>query len=78
MRQIMEAAGQAMPSSKPILEINPAHALVERVDQEQDEDRFKTLSSILFDQAALAQGQQLDDPGAYVSKVNNLLQELMN
>ena len=78
MRQIMEAAGQAMPSSKPILEINPAHALVERIDHEQDEDRFKTLSSILFDQAALSQGQQLDDPGAYVSKVNNLLQELMN
>ena len=78
MRQIMEAAGQEMPSNKPILELNPGHALVERIDQEQDEDRFMTLSSILFDQAALAQGQKLDDPGAYVSRVNNLLQELMN
>ncbi|MBL4607305.1 MAG: molecular chaperone HtpG [Pseudomonadales bacterium] len=78
MRQIMEAAGQAMPDSKPVLEINSSHALVERIDKEQDEDRFKTLSSILFDQAALAQGQQLDDPGAYVSRINNLLQELMD
>ena len=78
MRQIMEAAGQAMPSTKPILELNPNHALVNRMDNEQDEDRFNTLSSILFDQATLAQGQQLDDPGAYVSKVNDLLQELMS
>lgn len=77
MRQIMEAAGQAMPKSKPTLEINPEHALIQRLDKEPDEDRFKLLGSILFDQAALAQGQALDDPSAYVGRVNRLLQELI-
>ena len=77
MRQIMEAAGQALPQSKPTMEINPEHSLIMRLDKEPDEDRFKLLGSILFDQAALAQGQALDDPSAYVSRVNRLLQELM-
>ncbi|HEX4974997.1 MAG TPA: molecular chaperone HtpG [Pseudomonadales bacterium] len=77
MRQIMEAAGQAMPKSKPTLEINPEHALIQRLDKEPDEDRFKLLGSILFDQAALAQGQALEDPSAYVGRVNRLLQELI-
>lgn len=77
MRQIMEAAGQAMPKAKPTLEINPEHALIQRLDKEPDEDRFKLLGSILFDQAALAQGQALEDPSAYVGRVNRLLQELI-
>ena len=59
------------------MEINPEHSLIMRLDKEPDEDRFKLLGSILFDQAALAQGQALDDPSAYVSRVNRLLQELM-
>lgn len=78
MRQIMEAAGQAVPESKPILEINPTHALIERLDGEQDEDRFSTLCSIVFDQATLLQGVQLDDPTAYVTRINQLLQELIS
>ncbi len=73
MRRIMEAAGQPVPESKPILEINPHHPLLELLDQEADEDRFADLASIVFDQAQLAEGGQLDDPAAYVSRLNRLL-----
>ncbi|MEE4146780.1 MAG: molecular chaperone HtpG [Halieaceae bacterium] len=76
MRRIMEAAGQPVPESKPILEINPSHPLVKMLDQEADEDRFADLGNILFDQANLAEGGQLDDPAAYVSRLNKLLLEL--
>jgi len=62
-----------VPDSKPILEINPAHPLLEMLDQEQDEDRFADLATIVFDQANLAEGGQLDDPAAYVSRLNKLL-----
>ncbi len=76
MRRIMEAAGQALPESKPILEINPEHPLAMMLDQEPDEDRFESLAHIVFDQATLAEGGQLDDPAAYVSRLNKLLVEL--
>ena len=76
MRRIMEAAGQPVPESKPILEINPTHPLVKMLDQEADEDRFADLGNILFDQARLAEGGQLDDPAAYVSRLNKLLLEM--
>ena len=77
MRQIMEAAGQALPENKPTFEINPSHALMLRLDQEPDEDRFADLSWILFDQASLSQGSQLKDPNEYVKRINKLLQELV-
>ena len=76
MRRIMEAAGQEVPESKPILEVNPGHPLVEILDQEADEDRFADLASIIFDQAHLAEGGQLDDPAAFVSRLNKLLLEM--
>ncbi|MCX2973306.1 molecular chaperone HtpG [Halieaceae bacterium IMCC8485] len=73
MRRIMEAAGQPVPESKPILEVNPIHPLLEMLDQEPDEDRFADLASVVFDQANLAEGGQLEDPAAYVSRLNKLL-----
>lgn len=76
MRRILEASGQSMPESKPIFEVNPKHPLLERLDQEADEDRFADLTHILFDQAALAAGESLKDPGAYVARLNKLLLEL--
>ena len=76
MRQILEASGQKVPESKPIFEINPAHPLIEKLDAEPDEDRFADLSHILFDQAALAAGDSLKDPAAYVQRLNKLLVEL--
>jgi molecular chaperone HtpG len=76
MRQILEASGQKVPESKPIFEFNPAHPLIEKLDAEVDEDRFADLSHILFDQAALAAGDNLKDPAAYVQRLNKLLVEL--
>lgn len=76
MRQILQASGQKVPESKPIFEFNPAHPLIERLDAEADEDRFKDLAWILFDQAALAAGTSLKDPAGYVQRLNKLLVEL--
>ena len=78
MRRIMEQAGQPMPESKPILELNPDHSLVQKLDKESDEDRFADLVEILFDQSTLAEGGQLLDPAAYVHRLNKLLLELSN
>ncbi|MEQ8263161.1 molecular chaperone HtpG [Pseudohaliea sp.] len=76
MRRIMEAAGQPVPDSKPTLEINPAHPLIALLDRESDEDRFGDLARVVFDQATLAEGGQLDDPASYVDRLNRLLLEL--
>ncbi|MCP8686975.1 molecular chaperone HtpG [Marinobacterium sedimentorum] len=76
MRRIMEAAGQPVPEVKPVFEVNPVHPLIQKLDQEVDEDRFGELSLVIFDQAGLAAGGQLDDPAAYVARLNKLLLEL--
>ncbi|WP_447749247.1 molecular chaperone HtpG [Pseudomonas nicosulfuronedens] len=76
MRQILEASGQKVPEAKPIFEFNPAHPLIEKLDAEADEERFGELTHILFDQAALAAGDSLKDPAAYVRRLNKLLVEL--
>ncbi len=76
MRRLLEQAGQALPSSKPIFELNPEHPLVQKLDMEPDEDRFADLAEILFDQANLAEGGHLEDPGSYVRRLNKLLLEL--
>lgn len=76
MRRIMEAAGQSLPESKPIFEINPDHPLVQKLDQEVDEERFSDFVSVLFDQACLAEGRQLDDPGSFTRRLNKLLLKL--
>ena len=76
MKRIMEAAGQDVPDSKPILEINPGHPLIRRLDTESDEDRFADLARIIFDQANLAEGGQLADPAAYVERLNTLILQL--
>ena len=76
MRRILEAAGQKLPESKPIFELNPEHPLVQKLEQESNETRFGDLAHILFDQANLAEGAQLQDPAAYVQRLNKLLLEL--
>jgi molecular chaperone HtpG len=79
MERIMKEAGQSMNfGKKPIFEINPDHALVLRMKSEQDDTRFADLTHILFDQAILAEGGQLDDPSAFVHKLNSLLQGLLH
>ncbi|MFT6310320.1 MAG: molecular chaperone HtpG [Porticoccus sp.] len=77
MRQIMEAAGQSMPATKPTLELNPDHPLIQKLEAEVDEDRFAEFVEVLFNQAQLAEGAHLDDPAAYVQKLNKLLLSLI-
>ncbi|SCN46556.1 Chaperone protein HtpG [methanotrophic endosymbiont of Bathymodiolus azoricus (Menez Gwen)] len=82
MERIMKEAGQdmsmmGMGGSKPIFEINPEHALVTRLKEEQDDERFSDLTRILFDQAVLSEGGQLDDPAEFVHNLNGLLQGLL-
>jgi molecular chaperone HtpG len=76
MRKVMEASGQSAPESKPVLEINPEHPLIERLNAESEDARFSDLGNLLFDQAALAEGRQLNDPGEFVRRMNRLLVEL--
>jgi len=77
MRRIMEAAGQALPESKPHLEVNTGHPLLKRLEAEVDEVRFGELSLLLFEQARIADGGALRDPAAYVRRVNALLVDLL-
>ena len=72
-QRMLKAAGQNVPTSKPILEINPHHPLVERLRDEQDEDRFADLAKVLFDQSMLAEGGQLEDPAGFVKRLNQLM-----
>ena len=78
MKKIMEASGQSLPDTKPYFEFNPTHPLLERLDAEQDEDRFSDIVELLFDQANLAEGSALQDPAQYVSRLNKLLLELLD
>ena len=78
MRKIMEASGQAVPEAKPIFEVNPHHPLVVKLDKEKDEDSFGDIVSILFGQAGLADGVQLEDPGDFSTRLNKLLLELVD
>ena len=73
MQQIMKQAGHDVPESKPVLEINPEHVLVERMEQETDDSRFAEWSRLLFEQAMLSEGGQLDDPVAFIKRTNSLL-----
>jgi len=73
LRNLLKAAGHDIPKVVPILEINPGHSLVTRLNDEQDEQRFGDWASILFDQSLLAEGGQLEDPAAFVRRLNDLL-----
>lgn len=77
MRRLMEAAGQPMPEADVSLEINPEHPLIERLNEEQLEDRFSDLVSIIYGQSQLAEGSHLKEPGQYVEKLNKFLLDLM-
>jgi molecular chaperone HtpG len=73
MQRILKAAGHALPQSKPIFELNPEHALVQRLRDEQDDERFKEFTHLLFDQAILAEGGQLPNPAEFVQRLNKML-----
>jgi molecular chaperone HtpG len=73
MRRILEAAGQKAPESKPVLEINATHPLLQRIEATSDEATFDDLTMLAFEQATLADGSQLPDPAAFVQRLNRLL-----
>jgi molecular chaperone HtpG len=76
MRELLAAAGHEAPATIPSLELNLEHALVRRLDRETDPARFERLAVLLFEQAVLAEGRQLDDPAAFVARLNELLTDL--
>jgi molecular chaperone HtpG len=76
LRRMLEASGQELPESKPILEINIEHPLVTRLSAEADDTRFRELSNIVLDHALLAEGTQLSNPAEYVRRINQLLLEI--
>jgi molecular chaperone HtpG len=73
LARILKAAGQNAPESKPILEINPTHKLVKRLETESAETVFADLTHVLFDQALLAEGGTLEDPASFVKRMNSLI-----
>jgi molecular chaperone HtpG len=76
LQRLLKAAGQSMSSSAPILEVNPEHALIKAIHGEADEDRFQDWANILFDQSLLSEGGQLEDPAAFVGKLNQMFLHL--
>ncbi len=76
MQHLMRQAGHDMPSTKPVLEINPSHALVKRMENEEVEDRFEDWAKILYDQAILAEVGQLEDPASFVNRLNQMINEI--
>ena len=72
LQRLLKAAGQAAPESRPILEVNPHHALIERIKEAPDAD-FEQWAKLLLDQALLAEGATLEDPAAFVRRMNSLL-----
>jgi molecular chaperone HtpG len=73
LARILKAAGQQAPESKPILEVNPVHRLVEKLQAESDDAKFADYAHVLFDQALLAEGGQLEDPASFVKRINSLI-----
>ena len=76
MQRILQAAGQQVPASKPIFEINPDHVLIKRIHSIEDDVKFEQWIHVLFEQSLIAEGGQLDNPADFVRRVNNLLIEV--
>lgn len=73
LERILKAAGQSTPENKPILEINPNHELIKKIEKVEENQLFNDYASVIFDQAILAEGGQLDDPIGYVNKINKFI-----
>ncbi|HEY1353540.1 MAG TPA: molecular chaperone HtpG [Ktedonobacteraceae bacterium] len=74
--RLLKSAGQTVPESKPILEINARHLIVRKILREQEEERFADWASILYDQSVLSLGEQLENPVRFVNRLNSLLSQL--
>jgi molecular chaperone HtpG len=76
LERLLQAAGQKVGHSRPILELNPGHPLVQRLDREAPGERFRDWAQMLHDQAVLAEGGQLEDPAGFVRRMNAMLLDL--
>jgi molecular chaperone HtpG len=76
LERMLKAAGQKVPTTKPILEINPTHPMVEKLKAGVDETEFADWSALLFEQSMLAEGGQLEDPAGFVKRLNGLMLKL--
>jgi Molecular chaperone, HSP90 family len=76
LKRLLQSAGQAVPTDKPILEINTQHPIVQRIKSETDEQRFSDWAHVLFDQSVLSSGEQLENPVTFVNRLNSLLEQL--
>jgi len=75
LERLLKAAGQKTPDTKPILEINPSHKLIQKLENTSDSGRFNDFAEVIFDQALISEGGQLKDPVAFVKKINQFLVE---
>ena len=76
LRRMLEASGQALPESRPVLEVNTGHPLLKRLSDEKDKGRFEDLAHVVMDHALLAEGSQLENPAEYVRRINDLMLEI--
>ncbi len=76
LQRLLKASGQSLPASKPILEINPHHAIILKLQHEENEDKFSNWAYVLYDQSVLSLGEQLEDPISFVNRLNELLKHL--
>jgi molecular chaperone HtpG len=74
--RLLKAAGQNIPTMKPILEINPHHPIIVKISNEGDGQKFDDWAAILFDQSVLTLGEQLEDPISFVNRLNTLLSQM--
>jgi molecular chaperone HtpG len=73
MKEMLKAAGQELPETKPVLEVNLAHPLLKRLENESNDEAFERLATLVHDQAVLAEGRQLENPARFVKTLNELL-----
>ena len=76
MQHLLKQAGQQLPATKPVLEINPTHPIVEKMTDEQDSEQLGEWSLLLFEQAILAEGGQLENPADFVARLNKLMLDI--
>jgi molecular chaperone HtpG len=77
MERLLKAAGQQVMDVKPILELNPDHAIIRKMSTESADDKLKEWTELLYEQAVLAEGSALQDPAAFVRRVNKLWMEIV-
>ncbi|MBV9713152.1 MAG: molecular chaperone HtpG [Ktedonobacteraceae bacterium] len=76
LQRLLKASGQTLPSTKPILEINPHHPIILKLQHEENEEKFSNWAYVLFDQSVLSLGEQLENPIRFVNRLNELLEQL--